>query len=117
VAIGRLIEDRHRAKIETQLHNVRRRAGLIRQGKDSDITNEPVAVFGQSDRAAARAVGLGRTTYYRAKRVVAAAEADPEQYGDLPEQMDQTGNVLGAAAGAPLTPAPRLVASALPRLG
>lgn len=41
-------------------------------------------------------LGMGVTKYYQAKAVVAAAKEDPEQFGDLPQQMDETGNVSGA---------------------
>jgi hypothetical protein len=40
-----------------------------------------------------KAVGLGGTTYRKAKAVVEAAEASPARYGDLVEKMDETGNV------------------------
>jgi hypothetical protein len=39
---------------------------------------------------------LDETTYYKAKQVVSAAEADPETFGDLPARMDETRNVSGA---------------------
>ena len=44
------------------------------------------------DRVAA-AVGMSRPTYAKAKQVVEAAEQEPEQYGDLLAQMDNTGKV------------------------
>ena len=36
------------------------------------------------------AVGMSGKTYEKAKRVVEAAEEDPETYGDLPQAMDET---------------------------
>lgn len=42
-----------------------------------------------------KAVGWSGPTYQRAKAVVAAAEEDPDRFGDLAEQMDKTGNVAG----------------------
>lgn len=42
-----------------------------------------------------KAAGMSGNTYDRAKKVVEAAEADPEKFGDLVEKMDQTGNVSG----------------------
>ncbi len=54
------------------------------------------APVGSAERAAAAAVGMSPATYSRAKQVVQAAEQDPEHFGDLPEQMDETGNVSGA---------------------
>ena len=41
----------------------------------------------------AKAVGTSGVTYERAKKVVKAAEEDPETYGDLVEKMDATGKV------------------------
>jgi hypothetical protein len=39
---------------------------------------------------------MGGSTLERAEAVVKAAEPEPEVFGDLPEQMDTTGNVAGA---------------------
>jgi hypothetical protein len=36
------------------------------------------------------ALGVSGSTYDRAKQVVAAAEAEPEKYGDLPARMDES---------------------------
>lgn len=47
------------------------------------------------DKVAA-AVGMSRPTYVKAKEVVEAAEAEPDKYAPLVEQMDRTGNVHGA---------------------
>src|SRR5436190_4446131 len=44
----------------------------------------------------ARYLGVGRTTIERAEAVVEAAEADPEEYGHLVEQMDRSGKVAAA---------------------
>lgn len=41
----------------------------------------------------AGALGVGRTKLAHAAEVVAAAERDPEKFGDLPAQMDATGKV------------------------
>lgn len=43
-----------------------------------------------------KAAGMSGNTYDRAKKVVEAAESDPESYGDLVEKMDETGNVSGS---------------------
>lgn len=47
-----------------------------------------------ADRAAAY-TGFGRTTLDKAEAVVAAAEAEPEKYARLVEQMDRTGRANG----------------------
>jgi N6-adenosine-specific RNA methylase IME4 len=39
---------------------------------------------------------MSHETLKRAEKVVAAAESEPEEYGHLVEQMDQSGNVAGA---------------------
>lgn len=44
----------------------------------------------------ARYLGVGRTTIERAERVVEAAEAEPDEYGHLVEQMDRSGKIAGA---------------------
>lgn len=91
VAIGRLIEERHRVRVVNQ-ERARKRLGP--KTKTLELNHrEPV---GQTRDIAARAVGFSPTTYGRAKSIVAAAEADPAKFGDLPSQMDETGNVTGA---------------------
>ncbi len=94
VAIGRLIEAEHRKKIEAKAHLTAVMAGKRRQG-DSHMWNPPPAAVGPTRETAARAVGMNVEKYTQAKAVVAAAETDPETFGDLPERMDETGNVAG----------------------
>lgn len=48
----------------------------------------------RTDSVAAKAGGMSRRTYERAKAVCDAADADP-QHKDLVEQMDATGNITG----------------------
>lgn len=45
---------------------------------------------GKTSEKVGRAVGMSASTYEHAKQIVEAAEADPETFGDLPEQMDET---------------------------
>lgn len=47
-------------------------------------------------RQVAATVGMSGLTYEKAAEVVKAAEAEPEKYGKLAEQMDRTGKVDGA---------------------
>lgn len=96
VAIGRIVEERHRAKIAELKPEWSRRGTLVRVGTTVVNDDSRPPTVGQTDAAAARAVGMGQATYYRAKKVVAAAEEDPENFGDLPAEMDRTGNVTGA---------------------
>lgn len=93
VAIGRLIEERHKAKIAAQRHDQAVHAGKARQGK-SDVPKYTPA--GKTEDVVGKAVGMSRMGYYRAKAVVVAAETDPENFGDLTAHMDDTGNVHGA---------------------
>lgn len=94
VAIGLLIEERHRAKIAAQKHEVAVHAGKVRQGTVTDGPKYTPA--GKTEDVAGKAVGMSRMRYYRARAVVKAAESDPETFGDLPTHMDDTGNVHGA---------------------
>jgi hypothetical protein len=99
VAIGRAIEERHRAKIAANRSEVSRRAVQIRDGAISNIIDggdrgaTGLAVGNAADVAAA-AVNMSTASYGRAKQVVEAAEADPEAYGDLVEQMDDIGKIV-----------------------
>lgn len=99
VAIGRLIEEKHREKIEAVRHVANSKAGkasaLKRNGISTTAIKEEHVAVGHTDVVAAKAVGMSESTYFRARAVVAAAEADPERFGDLPERMDETGNVSG----------------------
>lgn len=89
VAIGRLIENEHRAKIETQ---EKIRNAINQKAKLLELGQEPA---GAARKKAAAAVDMGESSYFRAKAVVAAAETDPAKFGDLPEKMDTSGNVSG----------------------
>ncbi len=96
VAIGRLIEDQHREKIAAQKSAMARQNVAKRKDRSTTTGNEDaVTPAGKTDVVASRAVGMDTATYFRAKKVVAAAEADPERFGDLPARMDETGNVSG----------------------
>lgn len=94
VAIGRLIEEEHRKKIETRDSTPEGRRIYAPKGT-STLKEAEVEKFGETTKTASKAVGMSETSYYRAKAVVAAAEADPEKFCDLPERMDETGNVAG----------------------
>lgn len=94
VAIGQLIEDMHRAKIDEQYHALRVASGKARHGDRSSLNQ--IQSAGKSCEAAGIAVGMSSSTYREAREVVRAAEADPEKFGDLPEKMDESGRVHGA---------------------
>lgn len=92
VAIGKLIEEQHREKVEVSRHQVAVEAGKIRQGTITSMSNRHL---GAARDVAASAVGMGPEKYTHAKAIVAAAESNPEKFGDLPEKMDESGNVYG----------------------
>lgn len=100
VAIGRLIEEEHRAKIEATRSAMARAAGLRSAAKragNNEVKDAAVpAPLGNTAEVAGAAVGMSAASYRRARAVVAAAEADPEKFGDLLERMDESKNVLGA---------------------
>lgn len=110
VAIGRKLEEEvaKQAK-ERQSH------GLTAPGRNAS-DQLPEALKGTTREIVGKAVGVSGNTYARAKRVVEAAEAEPEKYGDLVEEMDKTGNVSGTLnklkarqAQEPTGPKPRMM--------
>lgn len=98
VAIGHLIEMEHKKKIAAirpqQMSAAGKRSAALRSGT-STKTEMEVPSVGGAEEVAAKAVGMTVPRYFYAKKVVAAAEAEPEKYGDLPGRMDETRNVSG----------------------
>ncbi len=92
VAIGKFIEEIHRARIAAQVSAIHRQN---RVGRDKGKKEAVVEPEGKTDVVVGKVVGMSEPTYFRAKKVVAAGKADPAQFGDLPGQMDETGNVSG----------------------
>jgi hypothetical protein len=58
--------------------------------------NLPPPKAGKTRDKVGKVVGMSGKTYEKAKKVVEAAEAEPEKFGDLPEKMDQDGKVDAA---------------------
>jgi hypothetical protein len=56
----------------------------------------PTPDKGRTGDKTARVTGISRRTLEKAEAVVTAAEAEPEKYGALREQMDRSGRVDGA---------------------
>jgi ParB family chromosome partitioning protein len=110
VAVARSIEDR----IKKQAKERQAKAGP-KQGrgkKKSASGNLPEPVGGDSRDQIADAVGVSERTLQKAAVVVDAADENPEQFGPIREEMDQTGNVNGAfkkvtKARTPEPPPPR----------
>ena len=71
----------------------RQREGGRRGGQGSGKL--PEASKGNAADKAARATGMARRTLEKAEAIVDAAEAEPEKFGKLLEQMDDTGRVNG----------------------
>jgi hypothetical protein len=86
VAIGQLIEEQQRpAALE------RKRLGALnRHGKLDGVDIGASIAQPRTTVTVARAVGMGAGKYKQAKAVVAAAEIDPNVFGDLPAKMDET---------------------------
>jgi N6-adenosine-specific RNA methylase IME4/ParB-like chromosome segregation protein Spo0J len=95
VALARDLEPFERKEAEARHAQGVKAGGKARHGKSAGNSRtakrEPVA----KDKIAA-AVGVDRKTLAKAEAVVAAAEAEPEKYERLREQMDRTGNIHGA---------------------
>jgi N6-adenosine-specific RNA methylase IME4/ParB-like chromosome segregation protein Spo0J len=88
VAIKRSIEPLQKAAAKERM----RKAGRL-GGKGSGKL--PEASKGNAADKAAKAAGMARHTLEKAEAVVDAAEAEPEKFGKLLEQMDRTGRANG----------------------
>jgi hypothetical protein len=75
-----------------ELEAVEREAAKQRQGRPGAERSGklPEHTKGQARDRVAEALGLGGRTYEKAKQVAAAAEAEPDQFGDLTGMMDGT---------------------------
>ena len=89
VAIGRLIEEQEKPLAEERHRTLSRRGPDGLGGLDSGPPKRMRKVV----NIVSKAVGMGADKYKEAKAVIAAAEADPTRFGDLPAKMDETGNV------------------------
>ena len=95
-ALGEALEATERCKA------TERKAGAIKNRDEKGRAVSTEAKFasvdetGKTTNKVAAAIGVSGETYRKARTVTAAAEADPEQYGDLAERMDETGKVDGA---------------------
>lgn len=85
------------AEVERRLAKERHREGSARGGRaeGSQEFGEPSLDRHARESATrtARAVGMSAPTLNKAAEVVEAAEAEPEKYGPLVDQMDTTGKV------------------------
>jgi N6-adenosine-specific RNA methylase IME4 len=88
VAIKRSIEPLEKAAAKERM----RKAGRL-GGKGSGKL--PEASKGNAADKAAKATGMARRTLEKAEAIVDAAEAEPQKFGKLLEQMDRTGRANG----------------------
>ena len=93
VAIGRALEEEIAAANAVKQQEGRKTGGRGKK-KTNLVTNNHQVSTTQSTRAqVGKAVGMGGTTYTKAKAVVLAAEHNPDAYGDLMTEMDSTGKI------------------------
>lgn len=78
-----------------KLESLERPKAKARQGTRTDKHpgKLPESSKGDTRDRVAPHVGMSPRTYEKAKRVVEAAKEKPELFGDLPQRMDETGNV------------------------
>lgn len=118
VAIGRAIEERERIRARE-----RQIASQANPGEQVGAEKlAPPIAEGRTRDIVGAALGMSGATYEAAKAVVAAAEADPETFAAVKQEMDRTGKVhpayervRKARAGEPLPPANNRTADAVAR--
>jgi ParB-like chromosome segregation protein Spo0J len=94
--IGRAIEDKLKGKAKERQKASRAVHGqkIGTNGRIQGASNLDAPMDrGRVDEQAAKAVGLSKDTYRKAKLVVEAAEQDPETFNEIKEEMDKTGKV------------------------
>ena len=84
VRIGKALEEMVRAQ-------AKKRQG--RAGKKRSSKLDEHASTGPTDKKVAEAVGMKKDSYRKAKKVVEAAEQQPEQFAEVVAEMDRTGRV------------------------
>jgi N6-adenosine-specific RNA methylase IME4 len=102
VVKGEFAENAHRkdftlseaVAIKRALEPIERAAAKERQGQRTDKHPEKFSTSpGRASDKVAIVVGKHRTTIAKAEAIVDAAEAEPERFGKLKEDMDRTGRV------------------------
>ncbi|MEU0992308.1 ParB N-terminal domain-containing protein, partial [Streptomyces sp. NPDC005953] len=105
VAIGRSLEDLERPKAEARRRDGQSRGGAIHAAqvlglpqKTEHLSEDLAAEFhaGKTDVVVGKALGVGASTYYRAKTLVKAAETGDERAAAAVADMDRTGKVTPA---------------------
>lgn len=88
VAIGRMIEEKIRPLVAEK-----RRENIKKAKNRTSCTNDTESQWTREIVAAG--VGMSTSSYQRAKQVISAAESNPGKFGDLPQIMDDSGNITG----------------------
>lgn len=97
VALGRAIEELEKAKAkERRLEGNSRGGRAAREVEDNLPSTSSRKQNPQTRDIVGEAVGMSGAIYQRAKAVVAAAEEDPERFGEIAAEMDRTGKVTPA---------------------
>ena len=95
VAIGLAIEEMEKPKAKERQAQAKGKPQGTKKSEEVSCVNF-TQQNGRTRDKVAEAVGMSGPTYEKAKRVVEAAESDPEQFGPIKEEMNKTGNVNGA---------------------
>jgi N6-adenosine-specific RNA methylase IME4/ParB-like chromosome segregation protein Spo0J len=93
VALGRVIEPREREEAAERQKATRAEPGEAADKRGAKFP--PRSREGKSRDKVAAAVGMSAPTLKRATEIVEAAEAEPEKFGALAEEMDRTRRVNG----------------------
>jgi N6-adenosine-specific RNA methylase IME4 len=109
VAIKRALEP-----LEKVAAKERQREGGRRGGQGSGKL--PEASKGNAADKAAKATGMARRTLEKAEAIVDAAEAEPEKFGKLLDDMDRTGRVNGVYRRLKITKQAELIRAEPPPL-
>lgn len=106
VAIGRALEKLKRPAAAERKRAGQQRGGAVRAGQElglpgktkhsmsADLATELEA--GKTDVIVSKALGIGSTSYWRAKSLVQAAEVGDEKAAEAVEEMDRTGKITPA---------------------
>jgi ParB/RepB/Spo0J family partition protein len=99
VAIGKAIEELEKPKAKERQSEGGKKAGKGRPATEKTGGGnlpQPNGDTGKTRDKVAEAVGMSGRTYEKAKRVVEAAEKEPEKHAETVKEMDRTGKVDAA---------------------
>jgi len=101
IELGRLIEADEKEKAKVRIDEGRARGADIRRnhGDGNLVVQKNREVdHGRAEEIAAARIGYSRSRFRKGKAIADAAQQDPEAYGDLVRQLDETGSVGGTFA-------------------